>query len=223
MNSAKRSVLLVLHEAEQGAIESGHKSPASKRLHALLQVLLSHLSPCECRSTAKKARMKKMERMAQSKIAALLLCSYHQWKCASKRRELLAREWPFDRVHSSRFAFLPAGSHECGTREVPSKENHGHSARYFQKAEDEGQCEVTEMVQKRWQGRGGSLSSPRGGGSIRACQASQAHSKAWHAPDVGSHPGQLLHLVLLFIFYQPLSTAAIRSGQNMHVPHELRC
>ena len=42
------------------------------------------------------------------------------------------------------------------------------------KAEDGGQCEVTEMVQKRWQGRGGSHSSPRGGRSIRACQASQA-------------------------------------------------
>ena len=37
------------------------------------------------------------------------------------------------RVHSSRFAFVPAGSHECGTKEVPSRENHGHSARYFQK------------------------------------------------------------------------------------------
>ena len=45
--------------------------------------------------------------------------------------------------------------------------------------------------------------------------------KACHAPGVGSHPGQLLHFALLFIFYQPLSTAAIRSGQNMHVPHEL--
>ena len=84
------------------------------------------------------------------------------------------RDGPLTRVHSSRFAFLP-GSHECGTKEVPSRENHGHSARYFQKAEGEGQCEVTEMVQKRWQGRGGSHSSPRGGGSIRACQASQAH------------------------------------------------
>ena len=41
-------------------------------------------------------------------------------------------------------------------------ENHGPSARYFQKAEDGGQCEVTEMVQKRWQGRGGSHSSPEG-------------------------------------------------------------
>ena len=28
---------------------------------------------------------------------------------------------------------------------------------------------------------------------------------------------------MLFFFYQPLSTAAIRSGQNMHVPHEPRC
>ena len=56
----------------------GHKSPASNRLHALLQVLLSHLSPSECRSATKKARVKKMEKIAQSKIAALLLCSYHQ-------------------------------------------------------------------------------------------------------------------------------------------------
>ena len=83
------------------------------------------------------------------------------------------------RVHSSRFAFLPAGSHECGTKEVPSRENHGHSAWYFQKAEDEGQCEVTEMVQKRWQGRGGSHFSP----------AHKTHPEPLHGWQTGT--GQL--------------------------------
>ena len=84
------------------------------------------------------------------------------------------RQRPLDLGPFDTIAYLTADSHESGTNKVQSRENHGHSARYFQKAEDEGQRNVTEVVQKRWQGRGANHSSPKGGGTSKARQARQA-------------------------------------------------
>ena len=47
MNSAKRSVLLVLHEAEQGAIESGKREFSLARLALQLLTSLARISAAD--------------------------------------------------------------------------------------------------------------------------------------------------------------------------------
>ena len=90
------------------------------------KVCLGIYHPVSAVAPPKKARMKTIERMAQSKIAALLLCSYHQWKCASNRSDLLVREWPFD-LGPFVTICLFASSHECGLSFLPQRGRHKQS------------------------------------------------------------------------------------------------